>query len=188
MPPPAAESGSLKELAERGISRRTVGVALISAAVGAAVLTKQDTGPAAASAETPAMAEEGTHIELAAAEQTVSNSTGRIANGMLAPAIVTLVDAPHITVNAGLGNDFRVTLGGHRTFANPTGSADGQRITFTIRHGSGAPHKVTWSSQYKFGVAGPPVLSTTAESVDVVGFIYNKSLGSWLCVGIARGF
>lgn len=72
--------------------------------------------------------------------------------------------------------------------ASPTGSVDGQRITFTIRQGSGGPHKITWSSQYKFGAAGAPVLSASAGSADVIGFIYNQSLGSWLCVGAARGF
>jgi len=111
-----------------------------------------------------------------------------ITAGLVAPAVITLVDAARITVNATLGNDFRVTLGGSRTLANPTGSVDGQRITFTITQGSGAPHRVTWSSQYKFGAAGAPALSTTAESTDVIGFIYNQSLGSWLCVGVARGF
>jgi len=185
LPGRSAESGGRKEeLAERGISRRTAGAAMVGAAVGAAVLIDRGTRPAAASG----MAAGGAHIELAAAEESASRGPGRNADRMLAPAVVTLVDSPHISVNAALGNDFRATLRGHRTFANPTGGLDGQRITFTIRQGSGAPHKVTWSSQYRFGVAGAPVLSTTAESVDVVGFIYNKSLDSWLCVGVARGF
>jgi hypothetical protein len=178
--PSASESGSLRELAERGINRRTVGVALAGVAagvVGAAVLTDRGTRPAAASAVTPSAAEESAHVELTAVERSASVSP-----------TVTLGDAPSITVNAALGNDFRVTLGGNRTLASPTGSVDGQRITFTIRQGSGAPYKVTWSSQYKFGAAGAPVLSTIAGSADVVGFIYNDSLGSWLCVGAARGF
>jgi hypothetical protein len=179
-PPPAAEPG---------INRRTVGMALVGAAagvVGTALLTDRGTRPAAESAATPTTAQSA-HAELTAVEETPT-ITGRILSGMLAPAIVTLVDAPSITVNAALGNDFRVTLGGNRILANPTGSVDGQRITFTIRQGMGAPHRVTWSSQYKFGAAGAPVLSTTAGSAEVIGFVYNHSLGSWLCVGAARGF
>jgi hypothetical protein len=178
--PSASDSGSLRELAERGINRRTVGVTLAGVAagvVGTAVLTDRGTRPAAASAVTSTVAEESAHVELAAVEETTSTAR-----------TVTLVDAPSITVNAALGNDFRVTLGGNRTLASPAGSVDGQRITFTIGQGSGAPHKVTWSSKYKFGAAGAPVLSTTAGSADVIGFIYNQSLGSWLCVGAARGF
>ena len=189
MPPPAAKPGGRMELAEPGINRRTVGVALVGAAagmVGAAMLTDRGTRPVAESAVTPTTAQSA-HAELTAVEE-APTITGRILSGMLAPAIVTLVDAPSITVNAGLGNDFRVTLGGNRALANPTGSVDGQRITFTIRQGMGAPHKVTWSSQYKFGAAGAPVLSTTAGSADVIGFVFNHSHGSWLCVGAARGF
>jgi hypothetical protein len=111
-----------------------------------------------------------------------------ITDGLVAPAVITLVDAASITVNARLGNDFRVTLGGNRTLANPTGGVDGQRITFTITQGRGAPHRVTWSSQYKFGAASTPALSIHAGNTDVIGFIYNQSLGSWLCVGVALGF
>lgn len=192
-PPPSAEPEGLIELAGPGINRRTVGVALVSAAagvIGTAVLTDRGSRPVAASAVTPTAAKSA-HAELTAVEETASATptiTGRILSGMLAPAIVTLVDAPSITVNAALGNDFRVTLGGYRTLANPTGSVDGQRITFTITQGVGAPHKIAWSNQYKFGAAGAPVLSTTAGSADVIGFVYNHSLGSWLCVGAARGF
>jgi hypothetical protein len=178
--PSASDSVSLTELADRGINRRTVGVALAgvaAGAVGAAVLTDRGTRPAAASAVTSTAAGKRAHAELTAVEQTAS-----------ATPTVTLGDGPSIAVNAALGNDFRVTLGGNRTLASPTGSVDGQRITFTIRQGSGGPHKITWSSQYKFGAAGAPVLSTTAGSADVIGFIYNHSLGSWLCVGAARGF
>ena len=178
--PSASESGSLRQLAERGINRRTMGVALVGVAagvVGGTVLTDRGTRPAAASPITSTTAEEEAHVELTAVEGTAS-----------ATPTVTLADSPSITVNAALGNDFRVTLGGHRTLANPTGSVDGQRITFTIKQGGGGPHKVTWSSRYKFGAAGAPVLSTTAGSADVIGFIYNHSLGSWLCVGAARGF
>ncbi len=95
---------------------------------------------------------------------------------------------PEHHLNAALGNDFRVTLGGSRIFGNPSGSVDGQRITFTIRQGAGGAHQVAWSNRYKFGAAGAPVLTTTAGSTDVIGFVFNGSLGSWLCVGAARGF
>ncbi len=178
--PSASDSVSLRELADRGINRRTVGVALAGVAagvVGGGVLTVRVSRPVAASAGASTAAQVSAHVKLTAVEQTAS-----------APPTVTLGDGASIAVNAALGNDFRVTLGGNRTLASPTGSVDGQRITFTISQGSGGPHKITWSSQYKFGAAGAPVLSTAAGSADVIGFIYNHSLGSWLCVGAARGF
>jgi hypothetical protein len=110
-----------------------------------------------------------------------------ITAGLVAPAVVLLVDAPAISVNATLGNDFRVMIFGDRTVANPTGGVDGQRITFQVTQGAGAPFELTWSSAYKFGVAGLPVLSKVAGSTDVIGFIYNQSLDRWLCVGTALG-
>jgi hypothetical protein len=90
-PTAAAEPGRLKELAERGISRRTVGVALAGAAagvVGAAVLTDRGARPVAASAETPVAAEVA-HVELTAVEETASAtpaSTGSTVSGTLSTA------------------------------------------------------------------------------------------------------
>lgn len=110
-----------------------------------------------------------------------------ITAGLVAPAVVLLVDAPTITVNAALGNDFRVLISGNRTMASPTDGVDGQRITFQVTQGAGAPFVLTWGSAYKFGAAGLPTLSAVAGDTDVIGFIYNQSLGRWLCVGAALG-
>jgi hypothetical protein len=111
-----------------------------------------------------------------------------ITSGLVAPAVVLLSDAATIGVNASLGNDFRVTIKGDRTIANPTGGVDGQRITFHVTQGAGAPFTLSWGSQYKFGAAGGPTLSASAGNTDVLGFIYNQTLASWLCVGAALGF
>jgi hypothetical protein len=112
----------------------------------------------------------------------------RITAGYVAPAVVHLTDAATIAVNASLGNDFRVTLGGSRTIANPVNAADGQRITLQITQGAGGGFGLTWQSQYKFGAASAPALSTRSGSTDVIGFIYNAALASWLCAGAALGF
>ncbi len=110
-----------------------------------------------------------------------------ITAGLVAPAVVTLVDASTIAVNASLGNDFRVRVNGSRTIANPTGGVDGQRITFQVTQGANGL-TLNWGSMYKFGAAGAPTVSTTVGSTDVIGFIYNQSLASWLCAGAALGF
>jgi hypothetical protein len=116
----------------------------------------------------------------------MSNTT--ITAGYVAPAVVALTDATTIAVNAGSGNDFRVTIKASRTIANPSSAVDGQRITFHITQGGSGGYHVTWQSQYKFGTAGAPTLSTGKGTTSVVGFIYNATLGSWLCVGAAVGF
>jgi hypothetical protein len=111
-----------------------------------------------------------------------------ITSGYVAPAVVALTDAATIAVDASLGNDFRVTVAAGRTMANPANPVDGQRITFQIAQGGSGGNAITWSSQYKFGAAGSPTLTSTAGAVDVLGFIYNASLASWLCVGTALDF
>jgi hypothetical protein len=111
-----------------------------------------------------------------------------ITAGYVAPAVVTLTDAATISVDAALGNDFRVTIAASRTISSPTSSVDGQRITFQITQGSGGGFAVSWGSAYDFGAAGAPTLSTAAGKTDVLGFIYNAALSSWLCVGSALGF
>lgn len=110
-----------------------------------------------------------------------------ITAGLVAPAVVMLVDGPAIAVNASLGNEFRVTVKGSHTIANPTGAVDGQRITFQVTQGASGL-SLSWGSQYKFGAAQAPTLSDIAGATDVIGFIYNASLASWLCVGAALGF
>ena len=111
-----------------------------------------------------------------------------ITSGYVAPAVVALTDGATVSVNASAGNDFRVTIGGNRTVANPSHAVDGQRITLQVTQGGAGSFQVTWDSQYKFGAGGAPVLSTAAGDTDVIGFIYNAALASWLCVGAALGF
>jgi hypothetical protein len=111
-----------------------------------------------------------------------------ITAGLVAPAVVPVADAAIIAVDAALGNDFRVTIAGNRTVANPTGAVDGQRITFQVTQGGTGGCTLTWSSQFRFGAAGAPTLSAAVGDTDVIGYIYNASLNSWLCVGAALGF
>jgi hypothetical protein len=116
----------------------------------------------------------------------LSNTT--ITAGHVAPAVEALTDAATIAVHAAAANDFRVTISASRTMANPTGPVDGQRITFHVTQGSGGGFTLSWQSQYKFGAAGAPTLSSGSGATDVLGFIYNAALGGWLFVGAAFGF
>ena len=108
--------------------------------------------------------------------------------GYVAPAVVNLTDAATIAVDAALGNDFRVTIEASRAVGTPVNPIDGQRITFQITQGAGGSFAVAWSSAYKFGAAGAPVLSKDDGATDVVGFIYNAAKSSWLYAGSALGF
>jgi hypothetical protein len=119
----------------------------------------------------------------------MANTHTTITAGQVAPAVVNLGSTSPVSVNASTGNDFRITLSANTTINMPRNGVDGQRITIQVTQpSSGGPFTVIWGSGFNFGAAGAPTLSTTAQAVDVIGFIYNQSVGDWLGVGTALGF
>jgi hypothetical protein len=160
----SAEPRSGQVLSRRNIVRGAVSVA--AAGAGAAALT-------GATASRASAAEAGTTTE----------------SGAIAPAVVALVDAGTIAVDASTGNDFRVTIGGNRTMGLPANPTDGQKVTFQVTQGTGAPYTLSWASGYEFSSGLPqPTLSTTAGDVDLLCFIYNSSMSSWLLAAFLNGF
>ena len=151
-------------LSRRNIFKGAVGVAAVGA--GGAVLT-------AATASQASAAVQATTVE----------------SGALAPAVVGLTDAATIAVDASLGNDFRVTIAGNRTMANPANPSDGQKITFQVTQGSGGSFTLTWGSSYEFSTGLPqPTLSTAAGQTDLLCFIYNGTKAKWLLAAFVAGF
>ena len=156
--------GTSLTLSRRKIFRNAVGVAAVGAA--GSVLTRTISAPASA-------AEQATTVE----------------PGAVAPAVVALADAATISVDASLGNDFRLTIAGNRTMGNPANPADGQKVTFQVTQASGGPFTLSWGSGYEFSTGLPqPTLSTTAGQTDLLGFIYNAAKGKWLLAGAIIGF
>jgi hypothetical protein len=102
---------------------------------------------------------------------------------------VTLSDGATINTNATLGTHFRVTLGGNRTLANPTGAVDGQRITWEIVQDGTGSRTISYGSKFTFGTDVPsPVLSTTAGLRDFITAVYNSSTDKFYILGFARGY
>lgn len=117
--------------------------------------------------------------------------TGLLLGSWIAPAVVALTDASTITVNAALGNDFRVTLGGNRTMGAPSNATDGQIIMFQITQDGTGSRTITWASGtngYSFGAGTAPTLTTAASKTDLVGFKYNATKSLWLYTGSALGY
>jgi hypothetical protein len=153
-------------------SRRKIFKGAGLAAIGGAVLTE--------AAATPASAAAG---RAAAVADTTTEP------GAVAPAVVMLTDAPTISVDASLGNDFRVTIAASRTMGNPANPADGQQVIFQITQGPGGSSAITWGSGYEFSTGLPqPTLSTAAGQLDLLGFIYNQAKGKWLLAAFVNGF
>jgi hypothetical protein len=156
--------GSGDVVSRRKIFTKTVGV-VAAGAVGGTVLAEITASPASAAPSTT------------------------IEPGGLAPVVVHVTDAATITVDASLGNDFRVTIGGNRTMGTPSNPANGEQIIFQITQGSGAPYTITWASGYQFSAALPqPTLSTSPGQTDLLGFVYNATMGTWLFAAFLNGF
>lgn len=126
---------------------------------------------------------------LAESQASPALAAGTTEPGAVAPAVVVLTDGPTIAVDASLGNDFRLTLGGDHSMENPINALDGQQIIFQITQASGGPHTLNWGSDYEFSTSLPePTLSTSAGQTDVLGFVYNAARGTWLLTLVVAGF
>ena len=122
---------------------------------------------------------------------TLSNTTietGLTVNGPAAlnkqvysPFVALTLTGGAISVDASLGNMFRVTLSGTGTVGAPTNSQDGQTINFHISQDGTGNRTLTWNSAYKWPSGVAPTLSTAANALDVVSCTYNSTLGYWVC-------
>jgi hypothetical protein len=100
----------------------------------------------------------------------------------LGEKVVTLTDAATIDINAALGNNFRVVLGGNRTLANPTGLIDGQVFNVRILQDGTGGRTLAYGSMYAFPGGTAPVLSTAADALDFMSCQYDAADGTLICV------
>lgn len=145
-----------------------------------------------------AVADGGTGASTASAARTNLSAAASGANtditsltgvALLGLKVSALTDGATIATNAALGNIFDVTLGGNRTFSNPTNPVDGQRITYRIRQDATGTRVPSWGTAFRFSTDIPqPVLSTTASKLDRVAFEYNATDSKWDCIGVSRGY
>lgn len=90
-------------------------------------------------------------------------------------AISALTDGATITANFALANNFSVTLGGNRTLANPTNLTAGQSGAITITQDGTGSRTLAYGSNWKFSNGSAPVLTTTANAVDVLVYFAESS-------------
>lgn len=89
---------------------------------------------------------------------------------------VNLTDAATIVVDATLGEVFRVTLGGNRTLANPTGAYDGQYLMFEIRQDGTGGRTITLGNKFRFCAdITACTLSTAASKKDRLFVCYDAT-------------
>jgi hypothetical protein len=124
-----------------------------------------------------------------------SKLSGATFTGAVVMTPVVLTDASTVAVNAALGNQFKVTLGGNRTLGAPSNPVDGQIITvWFIQDGSGS-RTITLalspgtSGGYWYGTDLTSItLSTAAGTMDKATFQYDATNTRWDVTGFLRGF
>lgn len=139
------------------------------------------------------MADENTFLPVtgqgAHAAQHLSGGDDPLSLQILFPAPVTLSDGATINTDASLSTHFRVTLGGNRMLANPTGASDGQRITWEIIQDGTGSRILSYDTKFTFGIdVTSPVLSTAAGARDFIGAVYNATTDKFYVTGFSRGF
>lgn len=90
-------------------------------------------------------------------------------------APVQLTDTATISVNAGLGEVFEVTLGGNRAMGLPTGSKIGQRITFIVKQDGTGGRTLGWHANYSQAWSDT---GNAAGKRSTISFIYNGA--NWM--------
>ncbi len=109
----------------------------------------------------------------------------------LVPKVTPLTDGANIATNAVSGNYFTITIAGNRTMDIPTNPTDGQIITYEIKQDATGSRTITWASAaggFSFGSGSTPILSTTANKVDLASFRYSATVGKWLFLGFKTGY
>jgi hypothetical protein len=105
-------------------------------------------------------------------------------NGGAGTLTFALTYAASLTIDCSKSNVFAMTFGaGNVTTLTVSNPVDGQTINvFLTQDGTGS-RTVTWPASFRFpgGAAASGVLSTAANSVDLLVATYRASPGAWYC-------
>jgi hypothetical protein len=89
--------------------------------------------------------------------------------------ITALTDGATITPDLADSNNFSVTLGGNRTFANGTNIVAGQSGSIFITQDGTGSRVLSWGSYYDFIGGTAPTLSTSPNAVDRIDYVVRSS-------------
>lgn len=95
---------------------------------------------------------------------------------------VELTWASTITIDASLSNNFRVTLQGNTVFASPINKTAGMVMNIAISQDAVGSRTATFGSDWDFGKAGAPTLSTAANELDFISTYYTGGRQKWITI------
>ena len=90
-------------------------------------------------------------------------------------SITTLTDGATITADFATTNHFQVTLGGNRTLANPSNQTAGQSGAIRVVQDGTGSRTLAYGSNWKFPAGAAPVLTTTANAVDILVYFVESA-------------
>lgn len=105
------------------------------------------------------------------------------------PSVVTGTYAATYTTDCSLGSQFRITLTGNITLANPINATDGQTVKWELIQDATGSRTLTLGSNFVTGSdIGTPTLTTTASKRDYLQATYDAPAGKWHVTALARGY
>ena len=111
--------------------------------------------------------------------------------GAVKAAVVALTDAASVSLDASLGNTFRLSAGGNRTIAVPSNPQNGQKIVIA-HYASGAARTLSLttgsSGAFRYGADLTALTETTSGKTDYITCIYNGTDSRWDVIGYAKGY
>ena len=88
--------------------------------------------------------------------------------------VTALTDGATITIDMADSNNFSVTLGGNRTFANPSNDTAGQSGSIFITQDGTGSRTASWGTDWEFASGLAPVLTTTAAASDRIDYVIRS--------------
>ena len=122
-------------------------------------------------------------------QQTLRRWLDQVGIGSGASTVVALADAATVLTDSTLGDIYTLTTTQNFTMANPTNAVNGKKIIYKIKQDGTGSRVITWGSDFRGSTdLTLPTLTTTANYVDYVGFIYDASVAKWNCLAKNQGF
>ena len=88
--------------------------------------------------------------------------------------VTALTSATTITIDMADSNNFSVTLGGNRTFANPSNDTAGQSGSIFITQDGTGSRTASWGTDWEFAAGTAPTLTTTAAASDRIDYVIRS--------------
>jgi tail fiber protein len=102
---------------------------------------------------------------------------------------VVLTPSASITIDASLGDYFTLASDQSFTLNAPSNPTNGKRIMLRVKQDAGGGNVITYNGIFRFGSdLTAAVLSTAANKVDYLGFVYDSTDAKWDIVAFVKGY